>query len=454
MSAFSFVRTLRFRVALSATLAVFAVLCAASAWVVANHARVLRENLDESLQQGAASIEAAVAAGQIPKVLGGFGDDDAVGHVIDAHGVVLAATANVTGREAVLQAVAPVPDRRPRTFRDLPRTDGPFRVIAYRVDSPNGPAVVRVGAPLDDIDDSTEALVDTLTFSVPGVVALLAAGLWLFVGRTLRPVEAMRAEVADISGSDLHRRIQPPGSGDEIARLADTMNGMLDRLEAAVRAQRQFVADASHELRSPLTRIRSELEVDLADPDHADLVSTHRSVLEEAAALQRLVEDLLHLARSDAAAAEPHRQPVDLDDIVLKVAAGVRAEERVVVVTAAVTAVQVLADGPQLTRALTNLAENAARHAASRVEFSAALEAGWAVVTVADDGPGIPAAERERIFDRFARLDDARQRDRGGSGLGLAIARDIAERHGGTLILDATTSAGARFVLTLPDSSG
>jgi signal transduction histidine kinase len=228
------------------------------------------------------------------------------------------------------------------------------------------------------------------------------------------------------------------------------MNSMLDRTEDAATRQQRFVADASHELRSPLTRIRAELEVDLSAAEQADLLATHRSVLEETISLQGLVEDLLHLARSDSGSVTARRQPVDLDDIVLAHARGLWAEGRLDVDTTGVSAARVQGDPRQLHRAVGNLAENARRYAASKVTFSTVARDGVAVVTVSDDGPGIPEAARELVFDRFTRLDNARGTASGGVGLGLAITRDIVERHGGSVVVDPRHHPGTRIVLTLP----
>jgi signal transduction histidine kinase len=226
------------------------------------------------------------------------------------------------------------------------------------------------------------------------------------------------------------------------------MNETLDRLEDAVRRQQRFVADASHELRGPLTRIRSELEVDLARPELADPHATQRSILDEAIGLQHLVEDLLQLARSDAGAAEMTSAPVDLDDIVLREARRLRDRGRVLTDTSRVSAVQVTGDRDQLSRAVQNLLENAERHAATTVTVALDEIHGTARLTVTDDGAGIEPAQRERVFERFTRLDDARTRDSGGSGLGLAITRDIVERHGGTIHL--AEGLATRFVVELP----
>jgi signal transduction histidine kinase len=228
------------------------------------------------------------------------------------------------------------------------------------------------------------------------------------------------------------------------------MNSMLDRTEEAARRQQQFVADASHELRSPLTRIRSELEVDLARPGEADPIATHRSVLDETIGLQQLIEDLLHLARSDAGTTPDIHQPVDLDDIVLSCADSLRAQGQVRVDTTGVGAARVAGDAQQLHRAVSNLVDNAARHARNHVTLTLVARENTVVMSVSDDGQGIPASARELVFARFTRLDDARTASSGGTGLGLAITRDIVERHGGTIRIDPDYHDGARILVALP----
>jgi signal transduction histidine kinase len=226
------------------------------------------------------------------------------------------------------------------------------------------------------------------------------------------------------------------------------MNAMLARLQDSAERQRRFVADASHELRSPLARMRAELEVDRAHPGSADPAATSASVLEETVGLQRLVDDLLLLARGDAGALDDVRTgPVDLDVVLERLVAD-RRSARPRIDTHGVAPVQLPGDEAQLGRALGNLLDNAVRHARGAVTLTLAEHDGTAVLTVADDGPGIPVEERERVFERFTRLDDARSAD-GGAGLGLAIAREIAERHGGSLAL-TDSGSGARFVLRLP----
>jgi signal transduction histidine kinase len=239
------------------------------------------------------------------------------------------------------------------------------------------------------------------------------------------------------------------------------MNDMLERIDDVAHRQQQFLADASHELRSPLTRMRAELEVDLAHQGDADLAATHRSVLEEAVGLQRLAEDLLLVAREDAGAGPVGEELVALDELVGQVARRLPTGDGVRFDLTGVEPAQVRGDRDALARALGNLADNAIRHAATTVWWTLTAQDGTVTLAVVDDGPGIPEADRERIFERFARVDEARSAGVGGAGLGLAIARAIVERHGGHLVLapghtdDATSSGrGARFVVTLPLASG
>ena len=245
-----------------------------------------------------------------------------------------------------------------------------------------------------------------------------------------------------------------PATRDEVAELARTMNEMLERVERAAENQHRFVADASHELRSPLARMRAELEIDVGHPATADLVATHRSLLEETENLQRLVEDLLTLARVEANVANRRVRELDLDDIVLREAQRIRAGTTLTVATAGVSAAQVQGDPDELTRVVRNLLDNAVRHARRTITIGLVEDDGRATLTVADDGVGIPPAEEARIFERFVRLDESRSTRDGGSGLGLAIARDLVVRNGGTIRLDHSHSPGARFVVQIPTRAG
>jgi signal transduction histidine kinase len=398
----------RFRITALAALVTFVVLGASGVGLVVAQRHFLVRDLENALRQRADDLEELVAADRVPVRLGAVADDTAT-QVVTLDGSVVAASPNLDDASRPI-APAPARGRREvlRTVDELPVDDDSFRVLSRRVETSNGARVVHVAGSLDEIGESGDVLRELLLVAVPAMTALLAALVWWLVGRTLRPVE-----------------------------------------EAAER-ERRFVADASHELRSPLTRIRSEIEVDLAHPERADLAATQRSVLEEATALELLVDDLLHLARSDAGRAPAVDAAVDLDDIVLRHVARLRADGRVRVDASDVSAAQVRGDAAALDRAVANLVDNAARHATTTVTLTLAEHDGAAVLGVGDDGPGIPVGRRDVVFERFARLDDARSRTTGGTGLGLAIAREVARHHGGDVTIDAEHADGARFVLRLP----
>ena len=298
---------------------------------------------------------------------------------------------------------------------------------------------------LEEVDRSVDSVTRVLVFGVPLLIGLVAALTWWLTGRALRPVEAIRAETTAITGSTIHRRVPEPETDDEIGRLARTMNSMLDRLEDASLRQRRFVSDASHELRSPVASIRTQLEVALrrADPDWPGVAS---KVLAEDERLERAVSELLELARAEEGAGlEP--VDVDLDEIVLE---ETRRSYRVPVDTSHVSAGRVRGSGTQLARAVRNLLDNAARHAHHRVTVGLETHNGSVVLVVDDDGPGVPAAERARVFERFTRLDEGRARDAGGVGLGLPMVRAIVDRHAGSVTVDDAPDGGARFVVRLP----
>ncbi|MDX6218024.1 MAG: hypothetical protein QOG99_3608, partial [Frankiales bacterium] len=219
---------------------------------------------------------------------------------------------------------------------------------------------------------------------------------------------------------------------DEVWLLGGTLNRMLDRLESAVRAQRQFVSDASHELRSPLAVLRTSVEVAVAHPETADWQGTADVLLEETHRVERLVADLLLLANADERGIQMRREDVDLDDLLAAEAHRIRATSSLDVLTR-IQPTRVRGDHDRLARVLRNLVDNAARHATGRIELSLASGPGGAVVEIADDGPGVPAEDRERVFERFVRLDVSRSRQQGGTGLGLAIVRQLVEAHGGTV---------------------
>jgi signal transduction histidine kinase len=449
MSRHTVTSTVRFRVTALATGVVVVVLVGIGFALVTNQRRVLTETLDESLTARVDEIEPLIASGETPS-LTNLGEDDTVAQIVSAGGDVLASSPLIEGLPPIggrITAGQTIGDGEP-----LPSIDGDVRLLSRFVETRNGDVIVYLAASTDDINDSVTTLITSLTVAVPLAAGILAALIWLLVGRTLRPVEQIRVEVAAIGGTELHRRVPVPPGDDEIVRLARTMNDMLQRVDEASGRQRRFIADASHELRSPLTRMRSELEVDLAHPDRADPVATHDSVLEEVIGLQRLVDDLLLLARNSALTASPadRQDLVDLCAIADRVGNGITVKDGFRVEVHHDGRSLVRGNAAELARAITNLADNATRHARSVVRLTISSAAAAVTLAVEDDGHGIPPGEHERIFERFARLDEGRAVTDGGTGLGLAIARDIIERHGGTVTVDTAYRKGARFVITLP----
>jgi signal transduction histidine kinase len=328
--------------------------------------------------------------------------------------------------------------------------DGRFLVVATGADTPLGRRTVLVARSAETVTETTAAVAGLLAVGLPLLLAVVAVTTWIAVGRAFAPVEAIRAEVDAISAAALHRRVQAPPADDEIGRLARTMNRMLDRLEQAQARQRRLVSDASHELRSPVAAIRQHAEVALAHPDRTTTAELASTVLAEDLRLQRLAEDLLLLTRADEHTLGLRRRPVDLDDLVFEEARRLRDTTGLRVDTTAVSAGRVDGDAAGLRRVLRNLGDNAARHAGARVAFSIAERDGMVCLRVDDDGPGIPEADRERVFERFVRLDDARARDGGGSGLGLAIVAELARAHGGAAAVAPSRLGGARVEVTLP----
>ncbi|MFS0729478.1 HAMP domain-containing sensor histidine kinase [Curtobacterium sp. 1P10AnD] len=338
------------------------------------------------------------------------------------------------------------------TDRSRYRHDGESWLLsADDVDLPGGgEATLVVGASLADADAATAEVSVLLAVAVPVAVLLMAGVTWVVVGRALRPVDRMRREVDSIAAATLNARVAEPGSGDEVDRLAATMNRMLGRLERSQEVQRRFVADASHELRSPLATIRQHAELARAHPEVTDTDELAGVVLDEGARLEDLVTSLLLLTRMDERGVE-RDTAVDLDDVVLAEAARLRGLG-VTVDAGSVGAARASGDPVLLGRVVRNLVDNAARHARSRVVLGLAVDVREVVLTVDDDGTGVPVEQRGRVFERFVRLDEGRARDAGGSGLGLAIVHDVVRAHRGSVAVSDAPGGGARFVVRLPAS--
>jgi signal transduction histidine kinase len=337
----------------------------------------------------------------------------------------------------------------PRAVDDstaIDRGDGVV-AVAQTFELPNGRRVrVGVSMPLLAVSDGLDAVRTVLWFAVPALTAAIGAITWLVAGRALRPVRAITVRTQAISASNLSDRVPVPQAHDEVHELAATMNDMLARLDASHQQQRQFVADASHELRSPVAASRVQLEVGLANPDQTDWTATATAVLAEQRHLGRLVDDLLALGRLDEGGVGSTAD-VDLDDVVGR--ESVRSQP-VPIVVVECQPVRLVGNEQLLTRLVRNLIDNAASHTATDVHVALRRNGVSATLDVDDNGPGVPPADRDRIFQRFTRIDEARGRTDGGAGLGLAIAREVARAHGGDVRCDESPRGGARFTVTLP----
>ncbi|WP_067475845.1 sensor histidine kinase [Actinomadura hibisca] len=373
-------------------------------------------------------------------------DDTAALQVLNAAGRVVAATANVRGRPPIASFL---PSEQSvystRVLCPPAGLAGCMNVVSFRVYQGDGDWIVYAADATVPWYVSPVLCLVLLGLSLL-VIALAAVSTWRIVGHTLAPVDAIRAELAEITATDSGRRVPVPANRDEIRSLAETANATLDRLDAGLERQRRFTSDASHDLRSPITAARATVEEALMYPDETDWPRAGASVLESLDRLQAIVADLLELARLDA---DTHAgdDPVDLATLVNDELE--RGSRHVRLDLALHDGVVVRGDRLRLARLLTNLLDNAERHADDGVQVVVRADGDTAVLTVCDDGPGIAPADREVVFQRFARLKAARERDPGGTGLGLPIARQIARSHGGTLTIEDSPK-GACFTLRVP----
>ena len=323
-----------------------------------------------------------------------------------------------------------------------------YRIWFARSTTTDGRVVTAfVGPSLETVEEATHSLTLSLLLGVPLLTLVLALGIWLTVGRALQPVEQVRREVAAVGARSLHRRVPVPRTHDEVERLARTMNELLDRLETADRRQREFVGNASHDLQSPLTVFRTELEVSLARGERSAWEDTAHRLLLETDRMESLVSDLLFLAQVEEDRRTGH-DPIDLEDLVAEEVARFPREGPVRVSLRASPA-PVRGDRRELARMVRNLLQNAAEFAVERVEVHVGEQAGQVTLSVEDDGPGVAEQHRDEVFERFFTSDASRDRRSGGTGLGLAIARSVAESHGGSIELEGDPPT-SRFVVRLP----
>ena len=457
-------RGLRARLTLAVS-AGLAVALTAAALLLFNALRVsLTRGLDDTARQGAREVAALANAHRLPDPVP-VADNTLTIQVLDVRGRIVDASPTAD------RLVPLIPFYVARSIavsgQGISLAGGPMdialplRVVAVHTD---GDGVVIAAVSYAQVGGSLTAIGRVTVIGTPLLFLLFVLVTWLVTGAALRPIEELRRGAQEITGTAIARGRTLPVSEarDEVHSLAVTLNDMLARLEAAQQRQRGFVSDAAHELRSPIASIRTQLEVAVDHPDAVDWKHTAGGVLADTLRLARLAEDLLALARLDERADRPDRgQPVDLAGLAAAVAQRY-GEARVPVIARSLNDCVVLGDAGGLDRMLVNLIDNAVRYAHSRVSVTARADGSWVVLSVSDDGPGIPAADAERVFGRFTRLDDARSRedtslagippygnDQAGSGLGLAIVRATATAHGGTVRLE-DAAPGLRAVVRLP----
>jgi signal transduction histidine kinase len=455
--------SLRARATLFGTLVVAVLLTVGSVLLVSTLESRLTEASDHLSRSRVDDLLALAGSGDLPQTLRNV-DDNGVAQVVAADRTVLAASPNLAGDPAIAD-LHPGHRAATSTFRAPDDSEiETYRFWYASGPSPRGTVTVYVGNSLEAVSEASLALRRALWLGVPVVLALLGVVIWLLLGRAIGRLDRIRAEVDRISEANVDARVAGDGIDDEVGRLAATMNAMLERLDVAARRQRDFVADVSHDLQSPLAAQRVALEVALSRPQAVDVDRLRADVLGATADMERLVDDLLMVASMDA---DQISVPalIDLDSVVLEEGARARTGGRLEINTSAVSAAPAYANADDVRRIVRNLLDNAVAHARTRVDLAVDLleqvdadelvdgARGWAQLLVADDGPGVPVEHRDRIFDRFYRAESARSPG-AGSGLGLSIARGLAERNGGRLeLLDDEVGANLRLLLPPAASS-
>jgi signal transduction histidine kinase len=430
---------LRLRITAGALVVVVALLCGAGLLVIGVVQAEMTKQIDRSLEADADFTQRMLRSGSgLPM---GQGPTDLYVQFVAADGHVAGAG---TAAQGLPPLATPAAGAGPTIGATTAGDVGAVRVLSEPVAT--NPAMTLVLArSSQNVVDVHDTLLRLLTELVVVGSIVLSALIWLVVGRALRPVEAMRRRVDGLGDRDLSARLERPGTGDELDRLAGTLNDLLSRLEEAVAREHRFVADASHELRTPITAVRTLLETEAGDPGL--VVLTRADALAQLDQLQDLVEELLVLARLDAAPEAPDR-PVDLDELVLGQARQLQRSTHLRIDTSRVSGGQVAGRDTDLGRLVENLTSNASRYARSTLALTVHQFGDTVELIVDDDGPGVPVADRARIFERFDTVDDARAGR--GAGLGLSIAAAIVAAHHGTIRVGDAPGGGARFEVHLP----
>ena len=437
-------RSLRFRITSLAMLIVVTVLAGAGVMILETARSHLERQVDRGLINEATYVQSQMNAHVLLSPTGPAGQ---LGQFFLPNGSLLASSTNLRGRPPLVHVAANAPVRRLSTIYYPPF--GHVRVLEQRLNGPSGPILLE-GQEINQVVEASRSLDYLFIYGLPALGVAVAVLIWLVVGRAMRPVEVVRSAVEEISSSDLKARVPSPRTGDELDRLVDTMNSLLGRMQAALTRERQFVADASHELRGPIAALKALLES--REASGSNRRETDEKALAVLLRLEVLADDLLALDRSENGADQTRFRLVALDELVLAQAEHLRANTSLTVDISGVSGGQVLASEMDMMRIIENLCSNARRHASSRIGFGVAETSDFVTLWVEDDGPGVPQTMRGAVFERFTRLDEDRSQRTGGSGLGLAIVAELARCYGGTVWVEDVTPQGARFVLNLPPS--
>jgi len=438
----------RTRMVVSACAIVAITLAFGGALLVYSQRTSLIDGITTNAELRADDIAATLAKETLPSQLAVPREDESLIQILDQSGAVVASSSNIEGESALFVMTVPEVGFIHFTTHNVAVADNSFRIVARQVNSPTGVFTIYVGYSLESVDQSVRSLTALLLIGLPLLVFVVGLITWLTTTRALKPIETMRRDVEAMTADKLNERVTVPVPNDEVRRLALTMNDLIDRIEQAQRLQNQFVENASHELRSPLASLRAQLEVLRPNASETENSTTREHLLSETVRLQLLIDDLLDAAQISRSRNIP-KGIVDLDDVIFDVVQRIRVTTRHTINLSNVSAGQVRADRRQMERLVTNLVDNAVRHCVSAVSLGLTEIDSHVVLTVADDGLGIPQADRQRIFDRFERIDDGRSRREGGFGLGLAMVASIARIHDATVAV-ADNNPGAKFVVMFP----
>jgi signal transduction histidine kinase len=444
--------SLRLRMIMVTAVVVAVVLIVGGALILLAVRSELLKTADEEGAVNAADVAELAVAGALQRPLPVMHDPEVAVQVVSGGRVV---THSVTADGTRPFDLPTKPPGVSEVFKvdQLPVVEaGPYRVTALGTATPGGTATVYVAISIEELHDIMQTAAAIGAIGLVVLLVVLCGVMWLVIGRTLAPVERIRQQAEAISGRDLHHRVLEPVQLDEIGRLARTVNEMLARLQDSAERQNRFVADAAHELRSPVASLRVQLETARNGSGVAQDGRLRADLLQETLRMQIMFDRLLLLARNDAGDLVPRQDVVDLDDTIDDVASSL-VESRVPLDLSQVTPAQVTGDPDLLEQVVRNLLQNAVRHARTRVCVSLSAQDGRAVLTIDDDGPGVPVERRDEVFRRFTRLDAARDRGDGGVGLGLAIVAEILRVHSGRIDVDSAPMGGARFSVQLPQAT-